>query len=145
MRRGIKTFAIFERPIVTAAIFADGTTIDDAALLNRLTVRRCNMLPAVETDLEMLSDAGGRNVPPRQWIEQFRTLADSVSHWYLPPEQQVGRSLYPSTIGKLMNLPEELGGSPLPPTIFVAQETAALNVQRVTLSGSQSNLADTAR
>ena len=141
MRRGIKTFAIFERPILAAGMFADGTTIGDTALLNRLTLRRCNMLPAVETDLEMLSDAGGHNAPPRQLIEQFRTLADSVSHWYLPPEVQLGRSLYHS----IMKLPEELAGSPLPPTIFVAQETAALNRQRLMLSGSQSNLADTAR
>src|SRR5579872_5814535 len=96
MRRGIKTFAIFERPIVTAGISADGTITGDAALLNRLTVRQYSMLPAVETDLEMLSDARGRNVPRRRLIEQFRTLADYVSHWYLPPEQQVGRSLYPS-------------------------------------------------
>src|SRR5713101_9852475 len=94
LRRGSKPFAIFEQPILTAGIFADGAGTGDAALLTRLILRRCNMLQAVETALETLSDAGRHNVPRHQLIEQFRKMADSLNRWYLPPEQQVGRSLY---------------------------------------------------
>jgi len=72
------TFAIYEEPIVTAGIFADGTTIGDASLLERLMLRRCNMLQAVELALETLSDAGTRNVPRGQLIEQFKRMADSA-------------------------------------------------------------------
>jgi hypothetical protein len=133
-----------EEPIVTAGIFADGATTGDAALLARLVWRRSNMLQAVEITLETLLDAGRRNVSRDQLIEQFRKLADSVRRWYLPPEQQVGRSLYQSIVGKLMNLPEEQVGSPFPPDIFVAQETAALNRQRVALLESQPSLVDAA-
>jgi len=79
-----------------------------------------------------------------QLIEQFRKLADSLNRWYLPPEQQVGRSLYQSIVGKLMDLPEAPGGSPFPPSSFVAEETVKLNRQRVTLLESQPSLADAA-
>jgi len=133
-----------EQPIVTAGIFADGAATGDTALLRRLILRRCNMLQAVEAALGMLSDAGKHNVPRRQLIEQFRNMADSVNHWYLPPEQQVGRSLYQSIIGKLMNLPEGPLGSPFPPTAFVEEETATLHRQRVALLDSQPSLADAA-
>jgi len=136
---------LFEPPIVTAGIFADGATTGDTALLSRLILRRCNMLQALEAALEMLSDAGRHNVPRSQLIEQFRNMADSVNHWYLPQEQQVGRSLYQSMIGKLMNLPEGPLGSPFPPAAFVEDETAMLNRQRVALLNSQPNLADAAR
>jgi len=137
-------FPLFEEPIVTAGIFAGGATTGDPALLTRLILRRCNMLQAVETALEMLSDAGRRNVPRVQLIEQFKKLADSLNRWYLPPEQQVGRSLYQSVVGKLMDLPEAPAGSPFPPSTFVTEETVALNRQRVTLLESQPSLADAA-
>ena len=135
---------LFEPPIVTAAIFADGATTGDAALLRRLILRRCNMLQAVEAALNMLSDAGRHNVPRGQLVEQFQKMADSVNHWYLLPEQQVGRSLYQLMIGKLMNLPEGPLGSPFPPTAFVEEESAMLNRQRVALRDSQPSLADAA-
>ncbi len=135
---------LFEEPIVTAGILANGTTTGDAGLLTRLIVRRGNQLAAVELAMEMLSDAGRRNVPRDQLIEQFKKMVGSVSHWYLPPEQQVGSSVYQSIVGKLINLPEGPVGSPFPPTTFVAQETAMLNRQRVTLLESQPSLADAA-
>lgn len=133
---------IFEEPIVTAGIFADGTTTGDAILLTRLLLRRSNMLAAVEMALETLSEVGRHNVPRGELIGEFKKMAGSVSHWYLPPEQQVGRGLYQSIVGKLINLPEEQVGSPFPPAPFVAQETAMLNQQRVTLLESQPSLAD---
>jgi hypothetical protein len=135
---------LFEPPIVTAGIFADGATTGDPALLSRLILRRCNMLQAVEAALEMLSDAGRHNVPRSQLIEQFRNMADSLNHWYLPQEQRVGRSLYQSIIEKLMNLPEAPLGSPFPPTAFVEAETARLHRQRVALLDSRPSLADAA-
>jgi len=135
---------LFEEPIVTAGILANGTTTGDAALLTRLIVRRGNQLAAVEMAMEMLSDAGRRNVPRDQLIEQFKKMMKSVSHSYLPPEQQIGSSVYQSLVGKLINLPEEPVGSPFPPSTFVAQETAMLNRQRVTLMESQPSLADVA-
>ena len=107
-------FCDLEQPI-TAGILADGSTSGDAALLARLMLRRSNMLLAVETALETLSDAGGRNVPRDQLIEKFRKMANSVRRWYLPPEQQIGSSVYQSIVGKLMNLPEDQVGSPFPP------------------------------
>jgi hypothetical protein len=131
---------LFEEPIVTAGILANGTTTGDGALLTRLIVRRGNQLAAVEMAMEMLSDAGRRNVPRDQLIEQFKKMVKSVSHWYLPPEQQVGRTLYQSIIGRLMNLPDLQAGSPFPPTAFVEQETAMLNRQRTTLLESQPRL-----
>ncbi len=134
--------SLLEEPIITAGILADGTTTGDKALLNRLILRRSNMLQAVEITLETLSDAGRHNVSRDQLIEHFRKLADSVSRWYLPPEQQVGRGLYQSIVGKLMDLPEGQAGSPFPPVTFVALETATLNRQRVTLLESEPSLAD---
>jgi hypothetical protein len=132
----------FEEPIVTAGIYADGATTGDAALLSGLVLRRSNMLLAVETTLETLSDAGRRNIPRDQLIAEFKKMADSLRRWYLPPEQQVGLGIYQSIIGKLMNLPDVQYGSPFPPATFVAEETAVLRQQRVTLSESQPSLAD---
>src|SRR4029077_21059746 len=127
----------FEEPIVTAGVFADDTTTGDAALVAGLLLRRSNMLLAVDTTLETLSDAGRRNVPRDQLIAEFKKMANSLQRWYLPPEQQVGIGVYQSIIGRLMNLPEVQFGSPFPPATFVAEETAVLRQQRRTLSESQ--------
>lgn len=132
---------LFEMPVIAAGIFANGSTAGDAVLLTRLLMRRCNMLLAVETALETLSDAGRRNVPRDQLIARFEKMADSVWRWYVPPEQQVGRNLYRSIIEKLRNIPEGPVGSPFPPSVFVAEEAAILNRQRVALLESQPGLA----
>jgi hypothetical protein len=132
-------------PVVTAGIFADGKTTGDARLVSRLILRRANLLQAVELSLETLMDAGRRNVPRERLIADFQKMANSVRHWYLPPEQRVGLNLYQSIIGKLVNLPRGEAGAPFPPTDFVERETAALNRQRVALLESQPGLAEAAR
>jgi hypothetical protein len=142
LRVGSKPVAIFEQPIITGGIFADGTTTGDPVLLTRLMLRRSNMLLAVETALETFSDAGRHNIPRDLLIEQFKKMANSASRWYLSPEQQVGRGLYQAIIGKLMNLPEAPVGSPFPPATFVSEKTAMLNRQCVALSESKPSLAD---
>ena len=133
-----------EESILTAGIFEDGTTTGDPILLGRLIVRRSNMLQAVETAVAALSDAGSHNIPRRQVVEEFQTLADSLNHWYLPWEQQVGHDLYESIVGKLLNLPEPQLGEPFPPTDFVVQQMSSLNQQRVRLLGSEPNLREAA-
>jgi len=138
---GQRVVVIHTLPIVTAGIFADGTTSGDAELLRRLILRRCNMLQAVETTLDIISDAGRRNVPRDVLVGEFRKRADSLNRWYVPPEQRVGHDLYQSMMGKLLNLPDEPIGTPFPPDAFVAQETAMLNRQRVELLESQPSLA----
>ena len=135
---------LLEEPIVTAGILADNTTTGDPVLLTRLISRRSNMLLAVETALETLSDAGRRNVPRGQLIEQFKKMADSARRWYVPPDQRVGSDVYQSIVEKLVNLREQQLGEPFPPTSFVTEETAVLNQQRVTLLESQPSLADAA-
>ncbi len=131
-----------EEPINVAGIFDNGTTTGDAALVSRMLSRRSSMLQALETALEMLLDAGKRNVPRDQLTEQFKRMAASIGRWYLPPEQQVGLGVYQPIIGKLINLPPLELGAPFPPAAFVAQETSALNRQRVALLESQPSLAD---
>jgi hypothetical protein len=138
--RGGRMIDLFEPPVTIAAIFADGSTTGDAALLSRLVSRRGTMLQAVELAHEILAEAGRHNVPRDQLVKQFRTMADSLNHWYLPPEQQVGRTLYESIVEKLMNLPQQQVGSAFPPTTFVDQELTELNRQRVTLLESQPSL-----
>jgi hypothetical protein len=124
---------LFETTIIHAAVFDDGTTSGDAALLARLLSRRGNMLQAVELAHEVLTDAGKHNVPRGQLIKQFTAMADSLDHWYLPPEQRVGRTLYQSITAQLLNLPQSQVGSAFPPTAFVEQQSAMLNRQRTTL------------
>jgi hypothetical protein len=109
----------------------------------RLIACRSSMLQAVEVSLETLLDAGRRNVPRNQLIEQFQKLANAVHRSYLPPEQQAGRTVYQSMVGKLMNLPQGELGTPFPPSAFVTEETAALNRRRVVLLESQPNLFET--
>jgi hypothetical protein len=142
--RSGKHLRLLDEPIVIAGIFADGVTTGDAALLTRLLLRRSNMLLAVETSLETLSDAGRHSIPRDQLIKQFRKMTDSLNRGYLPPEQQVGRGLYQSIVGKLMSLPEGELGAPFPPSSFVVEETAILNRQRVALAESQPSLVDAA-
>lgn len=139
-RPGRQIEELFEQPIISAGILADGKTTGNAVLLTRLMVRRCNMLLAVETALETLALAGRRNVPRDQLIDEFRRMAGSGWRWYVPPEQQVGRSLHLSMLDKLKQVPEGPPGSAFPPSAFVAEETARLNRERVALLESEPNL-----
>jgi 2-phospho-L-lactate guanylyltransferase (CobY/MobA/RfbA family) len=118
---------LYKQPIVTAEVFADGTTGGDAILLTRLMSRRNSMLQAVELAHEILANAAKHNVPPPQLIEQ-----------------QVGRTVHQSITQKLMDLPPLEVGSPFPPTAFVEKETVVLNRQRSTLLNSRPNIADMA-
>jgi hypothetical protein len=133
---------LLEEPLVKAGIFSDGSRMGDSALLTWMIVRRSNMLAAVETSLETLSDAGRRNVSRDQLIDRFKSLADSLRRWYLPPEQQVGISVYQPIIARLMELPLVPLGSPFPPAEFVVQETAVLRNQRLALMESKPNMLD---
>jgi hypothetical protein len=143
MFRGRFNIRLCEDRIAAAGILADGTTTGDPALLAGLMLRRSNMLLAVETALEKLSDVGRQGTLRRQLLEQFKSMADSVSsRWYLPPEQQIGLRVYQSIIGELVNLPEIRDGSPDPLAAFIARETATLRQRRVALSESQPSLAD---
>jgi hypothetical protein len=135
-------FEQLERPMVTAGIFADGTTDGDPALLARLMLRRSNMLLAVETALEALSDAGRQSTSRYQLIVLFRKMADSLHRWYLPPDQQIGLRVYQPIFGELINMPKGQDGSPDPLATFIAEETAMLRKWRITLSESQPSLAD---
>ena len=60
--RGGRMVDLFEPPVISA-IFADGSTTGDAALLSRLVARRGSMLQAVELAREILAEAGRHNVP----------------------------------------------------------------------------------
>jgi hypothetical protein len=137
--RRSKPVCELEQPIV-AGILADGSPVGDSMLLTLWMLRRGSMLVAVETTLEALSDAGRRNIPRDQWIEEFKKMSDSLNRSYLLPEQQAGREVYQSMVGKLMNLPEVQAGSPFPPASFVDQQTAILRQQRLTMLESQPTL-----
>jgi hypothetical protein len=139
-RKGQGPEPLYAAPIVAAAVFADGSTIGDAGLLERLILRRCNMLQAVELARDMLSAAGRHNVPRAQLTAEFQRMADSLNHWYLPPEQQVGRSVYQSIVGKLLSLPDQQFGAAFPPTGFVQEEVAALSRKRTGLLEAQPGL-----
>jgi len=132
---------LYQSPIAIAALFADGTSTGDAVLLSGLLSRRGSLLQAVELAREILSEAERHNIPRIQLIQQFRMLAESVSHWYLPPHEQVGRALYQSIAEQLTKLPTQQLGSAFPPTAFVEAEIASLNRRRVVLSESQPSLA----
>jgi hypothetical protein len=144
-RAGNRIPVLFAEPIFAAGIFTDGTTAGDPVLLSRLMLRRSNMLLAVETTLETLSDAGRHNIPRGQLIEQFRKMAEFLNHWYIPREEQIGRTLYLSMIEKLQHVPEGPPGSAFPPTSFVEQETATLRQRRSALMESRPGLEDVAR
>jgi hypothetical protein len=133
-----------EEPIAAAGIFADGSTTGDAALLSRLMLRRSSMLLTVEMALEALSDAGRQGTPRYQLIVQFKKMTDSLHRWYLTPEQQIGLRVYQPILGELVNMPGRQDGSPDPLATLIAEETARLRQQRVTLSESQPSLADEA-
>lgn len=140
--RGKFGFPLFQQRIVVAAIHADGSTEGDASLLTRMILRRSNLLLAIETTRDMLMTAGRHNIPRDELVAQFKRMAASLDHWYLLPEQQIGREIYLSILGKVINLPEQPVGTPFPPAGFVSRETAILNVQRTALSESEPRLGD---
>jgi hypothetical protein len=131
-----------EQPLIAAGIYSDGSTTGNAVLLTRLMLRRSSMLMAIDSASSALSEAGKHNYPRGQLVDQFRKLVDSVSGWYLFPEQQIGRDLFESIIGKLKNLPYGELGEPFPPTAFIEEETARLKLMRVTLWDSEPSLTD---
>jgi hypothetical protein len=131
-----------EEPLATAGIYSDGSTTGNAVLLTKLMLRRSSMLLAIDSASAALSEAGKHNNPRGQLVEQFKKLVDSASGWYLFPEQQIGRDLFESIIGKLKNLPQGELGEPFPPTAFIEEETARLKQMRVALWESQPSLAD---
>jgi hypothetical protein len=132
----------WQEPVLAAGIFEDGTIAGDGTLLMRLMFRRSNMLLAIETALEIIMDAGKRNILREQLIRQFTRMADLMNRGYLSPEQQIGRGLYQSIAGKLLNLPPPEVGAPFPPSAFVEREAAMLNRQRVRLLESVPSLID---
>jgi hypothetical protein len=121
---------------------SDGSTTGNPVLLTRLMLRRSSMLLAIDSASAALSEAGKHNYPRSQVVEQFRKLVDSASGGYLFPEQQVGRELFESIIGKLKNLPQGELGAPFPPSAFIEDETARLKHMWVALWESQPSLAD---
>jgi hypothetical protein len=132
-------------PAAAAGIFADGATTGDADLIRRLVLRRCLLLQAVETSLEMIADAGRHNISRSRMVADFKRMSESVRRWYLPQEQQVGARVYQRIVGKLINLQEGPPGTAFPPAAFVEQETARLNPQRTVLMASQPSLVEEPR
>jgi hypothetical protein len=128
-----------DRPVI-AVVFGDGSTAGDPVLLERLKLRRSNMLLAIDTSIETLSRAGRRNVPREQLIAEFKNLADALNRWYLPDEQRIGSRIYQSIVAKLMKVPPPELGQAFPPTDFVKQETAELARQRLLIMQSQPSL-----
>ncbi len=63
---------VFEQPVV-AAIFTDGSTTGDGALLTQLLSRRSSMLSAVDLAVETLRDAGHTNVPRHQLVRSLKS------------------------------------------------------------------------
>jgi len=135
-------YPVISDPAVIAAIFGDGSTTGDSALIRRLVIGRCNMMQAVENSLEMIADAGRHNISRARMIADFKRMAVSTGRWYVPQEQRVGARVYQSIVEKLINLQESQLGVPFPPNEFVQQETARLNRQRAVLMASQPSLAD---
>ena len=102
------------------------------------------VLLAVETALEALSYAGRQSLSRYELIVQFKKMTDSLHRWYLPQEQQIGLRVYQPILGELMNMPRRQDGSADPLAAYIAEETAMLRRQRVTLSESQPSLIDAA-
>jgi hypothetical protein len=131
---------VFEGPVTVSGIFADGSTAGDAELLRMLLSYRSNRLAAIENVLDMLMQAGQRNIPRDQLVAQFKKMADGARRWYMPEEQRVAATVYASMVDKLVNLPEQEPGAPFAPAAFVRGEVAALSRDRAALLASQPSL-----
>lgn len=130
----------FDKPIMIAGIFADGSTAGDTELLRLLLSYRSNRLAAIETALDALSEAGQRNLSRDRLIEQFQKMADAARRWYIPEEQRSAAKVYESIVDRLVNLPEQEPGAPFPPTDFVRGEIATLSRERAALLDSEPSL-----
>jgi hypothetical protein len=75
--RVVGAFRWLDEKVIAAGIFTDGATTGDAALLTRLMLRRSNMLLAVETALEALSNAGRQSIPRYQLIVQVNRSSEN--------------------------------------------------------------------
>jgi len=131
----------FEEPVVTAGIYADGSTTGDTLLLHWLLLRRSSTLLAVETSLEALTEAERQGASRYDLIVRFKRMTESLHRWYLGPELQIGLRVYQPILGQLVNMQKGKEGSPDPLAVFLEEETAALRRQRIKLSESQPSLA----
>lgn len=139
--RALSRFAdAFEKPILAAGIFADGSTAGDKELLGLLMSYRGNRLAAIETALDTLAEAGQGNVPRDQLVAQFKRMADGARRWYVPEEQRSAAKVYESIVDRLVNLPEQELGAPFLPPAFVREEVAALSHARAALLDSEPSL-----